>query len=173
MPWDGSLTSSDLWGSISTRSRALIAFGVALGLMLLPIVGPVGLIVKLGMFALKFIDIQHVIDTIVKPALEWVFDKLKALAEVVLETIVRPAMEWFTETALPKIKEVWEAYVKPALEAMSKFLSETLAIAIETAQGIIEGFIDVMTFQFPSVGQEATETGNIHERTHAGLGVHT
>ena len=172
-----------LEGYLKTLKGAAIALGIGFALMLLPISGPVGLVIMLGKFALKFIDIQKVIDNVLKPALNWFTDTIMPKIQDVWENTVKPALEAFWAMLAEKLVAAWENYLKPALEAVIKFfetnvvgaitavmdtlgdlgvkLSDNVKESFHQTEDAASAFTTVMGEELPQAGiiaQEATAT---------------
>ena len=136
-----------------------IAFGVALALMLLPISGPVGLVIMLGKFALKFIDIEKVFEAL-KPLMTWFTDTVMPRIKEVWENTVKPALEAFWSFLKQQLVSAWEDYLKPALEALTAFFNDTIAPAIQAGIDAFKALFDYVTGDFTGVGESAGETGS-------------
>ena len=115
---------------------------------------------KLGQLALKFVDIEKVIDTHVKPALKWFTDTIMPKIKDVWENTVKPALEAFWEFLKEKLVAAWENKLKPALEALVDFFNDNIVPAIETGLETIRAFVNFFTVDFANVGTQSKETGN-------------
>ena len=97
-----------------TLKSILIAVGVVVAGMLLPIGGLVAWIIRIvlwvGQWLMKFIQFEEVVEKYVKPALTW-----------------------FTETIMPAIKDTWENVLRPAFDTMVDYLQNVLTVAINVA----------------------------------------
>ena len=138
----------------------LIALGFAVGALLLPILGPVGLILTLGKLALKFVDIEKVWNNVLKPAFEEIKDWIGDKITWAIENLLRPALEWFTDTIMPRIADVWNNTVKPALESFGKFLGETLPEVAEFLTGVIDDLLGAFTTLFDTSREKGEESGS-------------
>ena len=118
-------------GFLKDAEGLMYALGAAIFVALLPISGPVGLLFKLGQLAIKFVDIEKVIDTQLKPALKWFTENIMPKIKEVWENTVKPALEAFWEWLHNKLVAAWENNLKPALEAMVAFFETTLPAAMK------------------------------------------
>ena len=136
----------------------LLAVGFALGALLLPILGPVGLVIGLGKLALKFVDVEKLWTNVLQPTFQAIYTWVKDKIAWAIENLLRPALEWFTNTIMPMIAQVWESTVKPALEAFGTFLGETLPAVAETLRGIVDNLLGSFTSLFTTSKEQGEES---------------